>query len=147
MHHPHDHARGHFSPGPRRPRDGHPGPLAARPWLNALAWVGVLTAIVGMTVIGLDVVCDSAPTAVGSAHADGFPGRDPFPGAPIPADDPLDRTAAGSRPARPGDAGFGIGLVFGGFALAAVAGLGRSPRRRHHATGSDPRPWTTRWVR
>jgi hypothetical protein len=94
--------------------------------MTLLAWVGVLTAIVGMTVIGLDEVCDSAPTPdLGSPHADGFPGRDPFPGAPIPAGDP----AAGSRPARPGDAGFGIGLVFGGF-----------QRRRHHVTGSAPRP-------
>ncbi|XVS62787.1 hypothetical protein ACQPYE_31670 [Actinosynnema sp. CA-299493] len=142
MHHPHDHARGHVSHGRRRLLDGHPDQVAARPWVKALAWAGVLTAIVGMTVIGLDVVCDAAPTPdLRSAHANGFPGRDPFPGAPIPAGDRLDGDpAVGTRPARPGDAGFGLGLVFGGFALAAVAGLGHSRRRRHHVTGSDPRP-------
>ncbi|ROP41162.1 hypothetical protein [Saccharothrix texasensis] len=109
--------------------------------MKALAWVGVLTAIVGMTVIGLDVVCDAAPTPdLRSMHANGFPGRDPFPGAPIPADDRLDgHPPTGARPARPGDAGVGLALVFGGFALAAGAGLGHS-RRRHHVTGSDPRP-------
>ena len=142
MHHPHDHARGHFSHDRRRRRDGDPGLAAAPPWGAVLAWVGVLIAILGMTVIGLDLVCDSTPTPyLGSVSADGFPGRDPFPGAPIPAGDRLDGTAVIGGPAtRAGDAGVGIGLFLGGFALAAVAGLGHTRRRRHQATGSAARP-------
>ncbi|OKI30368.1 hypothetical protein A6A25_29390 [Saccharothrix sp. CB00851] len=107
-----------------------------------LAWVGVLSTLVGMTVIGLDVVCGSTPgPALGSVSADGFPGRDPFPGAPIPADDRFDASAAtAGRAARTTDSGFGIGLFCGGFALAAIAGLGHAQDRRHQVTGNDPRP-------
>ncbi|KOX13821.1 hypothetical protein ADK67_43400 [Saccharothrix sp. NRRL B-16348] len=149
MHHPHDQARGNISHGRRPRRDGHPDPAAARQWLTALAWIGVLTAIVGVTVIGLGMVCDAAPTPdLRSASADGFPGRDPFPGAPIPADHGLDgATATGRETPRSDDVGFGIGLFFTGFALATTAGLGHARRRRrpaggdrHQVTGSDPTP-------
>ncbi|MCE6994117.1 hypothetical protein LZG04_04720 [Saccharothrix sp. S26] len=104
----------------------------------------MLAAIVGLTVIGLDVVCDSAPRPDPAAvSADGFPGRDPFPGASIRGDDRFDvstATATRGRPARSGDAGLGIALLVTGLALAAVAGLAHARRRRHQVTGSAARP-------
>ncbi|MFJ6676226.1 hypothetical protein ACIQMJ_34430 [Actinosynnema sp. NPDC091369] len=141
MHASQDHARGHFPHGrPRRPREGGPDLSTAPPWVKALVWVGVLTALLGLTVIGLAVVCDSAPAPdLAAASVDGFPGRDPFPGAPIPAVDGLDG-ATGGRTAQSGDTGFGIGLLFAGFTLAAVAALAHSQRARHQVTGSAPRP-------
>jgi hypothetical protein len=88
-HHSHHHHR-RFRHG--RKRRGYLDLSTAQPWVKVLTWVGTLTLIAGVLIIGLGIIDSASGVSGGGATAGSHPlpgggiAGDPFPGGGIPGE-------------------------------------------------------------